>query len=216
MYKPKKSKFLILIPAYNELSNLKKFINKINKLASVCVLDDGSHDNTYFWLYKNKIMVKKNKSNLGYEKNLLNGIMKYRKYCDYLITFDGDGQHKVSDLEKILKLKDIPDIIICNRKNKNRFMEVIISKIFYFFFKLKDPLSGFKVYNSKILQKENFKNIGDYFLVDFLLYFVKDRKVVNFEISTKKRTDNSRVGRLLSVSFKEFKILIKIILKKIN
>ena len=33
MYKLKKSKFLILIPAYNELDNLKKFVKKVVKLV---------------------------------------------------------------------------------------------------------------------------------------------------------------------------------------
>lgn len=216
MYKSKKSKFLILIPAYNELKNLKKFIKKVNKLSSVCVLDDGSRDNTYEWLNKNKIWVKKNKSNLGYEKNLLYGIKKYRKYSDYIITFDGDGQHKISDLKKILRFKNMPDVIICNRAIKNRFMEVVISYFFNFFFGLKDPLSGFKVYNTKILKKKNFENIGDFFLVDFLLLLIKKKKVVNMEITTKKREDEPRVGKLLTVSFKEIKILLKIILKKFN
>jgi hypothetical protein len=40
MYKFKKSNFLILIPAYNELENLKKFVKKVNKLAPVYILDD--------------------------------------------------------------------------------------------------------------------------------------------------------------------------------
>ena len=47
MYKFKKSKFLILIPAYNELKNLKKFVKKANKLAPTFVLDDCSEDNTW-------------------------------------------------------------------------------------------------------------------------------------------------------------------------
>ena len=101
MYKFKKSKFLILIPAYNELNNLKKFLKKLNKLAPVYILDDCSTDNTDKWLLKNNIKYKKNKINLGYEKNLLNGIKKFKKNCQYLITFDGDGQHQISDIKKI-------------------------------------------------------------------------------------------------------------------
>ena len=216
MHKSKKSKFLILIPAYNELKNLKKFVKQVNNLAPICVLDDGSQDDTSEWLYKNKIRVKKNNFNLGYEKNLLNGIKKYRKYCDYIITFDGDGQHKISDLKKILRFKNLPDIIICNRVTKNRFMEIVISYFFNFFFGLKDPLSGFKVYNSKILKKQNFENIGDFFLVDFLLSLLREKKLVNMEITTKKRKGEPRVGKLLTVSIKEIKILLKIILKKFN
>jgi glycosyltransferase involved in cell wall biosynthesis len=214
MHKYKKSKFLILIPAYNELKNLKKFVKKANKLAPVCVLDDGSQDDTYEWLNKNKICVKRNNFNLGYENNLLNGIKRYRKYCDYVITFDGDGQHKISDLKKILNFKNLPDIIICNRTIKNRFMEIVISYVFNFFFGFKDPLSGFKVYNSKILKKQNFENIGDFFLIDFLLSLLKN-KIINLEITTKKREGDSRVGKLLTVGFKEIKILLKIISKKL-
>ena len=39
---------------------------------------------------------------------------------------------------------------------------------------------------------------------------------MNMEITTKKREDEPRVGKLLTVSFKEIKILLKIILKKFN
>ena len=93
---------------------------------------------------------------MGYEKNLLNGIKKFKSDCEYLVTFDGDGQHRVSDLEKIINLKKHYDIIVCNRKNKNRFLENIISFISQLFFGLKDPLSGFKVYKTKILNKVDF------------------------------------------------------------
>ena len=217
MYKFSKSKFLILIPAYNELENLKKFIKKINRLVPVCVLDDYSNDNTEEWLLKNNIHYIKNKKNFGYEKNLINGIKKFRKKYDYLITFDGDGQHKISDLKKIINTKINYDIIICNRKNKNRFLEVIISIISYFFFGLREPLSGFKVYRTKILKQNKFKEIENYFLVDFLLTFVKrDLKIINIEISTKKRIGSSRVGNSISLPLKELKILFKLISKKIS
>ena len=217
MYKFGKSKFLILIPAYNELENLKKFIKKINRLVPVCVLDDYSNDNTEEWLLKNNIHFIKNKKNFGYEKNLINGIKKFRKKYDYLITFDGDGQHKISDLKKIINIKMNYDIIICNRKNKNRFLEVVISIFSNFFFGLRDPLSGFKVYKTIILKQKNFKEIKNYFLVDFLLTFVKsDLKIINIEISTKKRFGSSRVGNSISITFKELKILLKLISKKIS
>lgn len=118
MYKLKKSKFLILIPAYNELNNLKKFLNKISSLSPLCILDDCSTDKTIDWLKKNRINFISNKENLGYEKNLLKGIKKFKKYCDYLITFDGDGQHTFTDLKRVIKTKQSFDIIVCNRKKK--------------------------------------------------------------------------------------------------
>ena len=52
-------------------------------------------------------------------KNLLAGfkeILKYKKY-KYIVTFDGDGQHRVEDLLKLEKSKNYlyNDIIVCNR-----------------------------------------------------------------------------------------------------
>ena len=83
---------------------------------------------------------------------MLNGIEKFKNHCEYLITFDGDAQHRISDLQKIINIKTNYDLIICNRKYKNRFLEVIISIIFELLFGFKDPLSGFEVYKTKILK----------------------------------------------------------------
>ena len=217
MYKFKKSKFLILIPAYNELKNLKIFVKKINNIAPLIILDDCSTDNTEDWLNKNNINYIKNKKNLGYEKNLLNGIKKFKKYSEFLVTFDGDGQHKISDLKKILSFNTNYDILICNRKNKNRFIENLISfqsKILFGFY---DPLSGFKVYNTKKLKNDMFIDIGEFFLVDFLLKFPKhNTRISNYSIVTKKRIDRSRVGSFFPILIKELKILFKLILTKIN
>ena len=217
MYKYKKSKYLILIPAFNELNNLKKFLKKINNLAPLYILDDCSTDKTENWLIKNKIKYVKNKKNLGYEKNLLNGIKKFKSDCEYLITFDGDGQHKVSDLKKILNLSKNYDIIVCNRKNKNRFLEEIISFIAKLFFGIKDPLSGFKVYKTKILNKCDFKKNEDLFLVDFLFSFIqKTSKIYNYEIITQNRIGMTKVGGVTSLSLKEFKIILKLFSIKFN
>jgi glycosyltransferase involved in cell wall biosynthesis len=217
MYKFKKSNFLILIPAYNELENLKKFVKKVNKLAPVYILDDCSTDGTKEWLSKNNIKYIKNKTNLGYEKNLLNGIKKFKKRFKYLITFDGDGQHKVSDLKKILNIKKNYDIIVCNRKIKNRILEEVISIISIIYFGVKDPLSGFKVYKTKILKRESFIKIGDFFLIDFLIKFIKDDLTIrNVEIIINKRVGSPKVGSAMRLVLKELMILLKIIFYRIN
>ena len=212
MYKSKKSKFLILVPAFNELKNLKKFVKKIKKIAPLCILDDCSTDNTENWLLKNNIKFIKNKKNLGYEKNLINGIKSFKKKSDYLITFDGDGQHRISDLRKIVNLDKTYDVIVCNRKVENRFLEIIISYISQYFFGIKDPLSGFKVYKTNILKKNFFENIGDYFLLDFLIKLSQRKfKIINIEIVTHKRLGKPKVGNLINLTIKELKILSKLI-----
>ena len=212
MYKSKKSKFLILVPAFNELKNLKKFVKKIKKIAPLCILDDCSSDKTENWLLKNNIKFIKNKKNLGYEKNLINGIRRFKKKSDYLITFDGDGQHRISDLRKIVNLDKTYDVIVCNRKVKNRFLEIIISYISQYFFGIKDPLSGLKVYKTNILKKNFFENIGDNFLLDFLIKLSQRKfKIINIEIVTNKRLGKPKVGNLINLTIKELKILSKLI-----
>ena len=215
MYKPQKSKYLIIVPAFNELKSLKKFIKKLNNLAPVFVLDDSSKDGTSDWLKKNRINFIRNRKNLGYENNLINGIKKLKNKCEFLVTFDGDNQHKISDLKKIIKMTITYDILICNRKNKNRIMEEFISILTFYFFGFKDPLSGLKVYNTKIIKRENLKENHKLFMVDFLLSFKKKTKIINLEIRTRNRKDKPRIGNFIKVFFKEVLIFFYIFYNKL-
>jgi hypothetical protein len=213
MHKLKKSKFLIIVPAFNELKSLKKFIKKLNNLVPVFVLDDYSNDGTSNWLKKNRIKFIRNNKNLGYEKNLINGIKKLKNNCEFIITFDGDNQHKISDLKKIIKITKIYDVLICNRKNKNRIMEECISILTFYLFGFKDPLSGLKVYKTKIIKQEHLKENYKLFMVDFLLSFKEKAKILNLEIDTRNRKDKPRVGNFIKVFFKEVLIFFYIFYK---
>ena len=116
---------VVLIPAYNELNNLKKILNKNKKLFFI--VDDYSNDNTESFLKKNKINYIRNKKNLGYEKSLLIGInyiIKNYKKKKTICTLDGDNEHPINLVNKIYKLflKKNYDILVCNRQIKNRFL----------------------------------------------------------------------------------------------
>ena len=74
MHKKKYDSLIILIPSFNELNNLKKFIKEIHKRYKVLIIDDCSSDNTSTWLKKNKINFIKNKKNIGYEQSLIKGL----------------------------------------------------------------------------------------------------------------------------------------------
>ena len=125
---------IILVPAFNELSNLKKILIKNKNLFFI--IDDCSNDNTQNFLINNKISYIRNKKNLGYEESLLKGmkfiIKKYKKK-KFICTVDGDNEHPAKTINKIFSffLKKNYDILICNRKIKNRFLERCLS----FFFK---------------------------------------------------------------------------------
>ena len=54
MYKKKYDSLIILIPSFNELINLRKFVKKIHKRYEVLIVDDCSSDDTSVWLKKIK------------------------------------------------------------------------------------------------------------------------------------------------------------------
>lgn len=203
---------IILIPAFNELPSLKILSKQLNlQKIPFLILDDSSTDGTLEWLQKNKMKFIRNNYNLGYENNLLAGfkeILKYKRY-KYIVTFDGDGQHRVKDLLKLEKSKNYlyNDIIVCNRNQLNRFSENILSFFFDFKFNIKDPLSGFKIYKKSFLKK-NVKFISkNNFLIDLIvLGKKKNYKISNFKIISKPRK-HSRIGNNFFIHLKILKCL---------
>ena len=217
MHKKKYDSLIILIPSFNELNNLKKFIKEIHKRYKVLIIDDCSSDNTSTWLKKNKINFIKNKKNIGYEQSLIKGlkILSKVKKVEKIITMDADGQHKIKHIKKFINVSNNknPDLIIGSRKKKNRFIESIISKIFQMKYSLEDPLSGFKLYKREKLKEIRFDNFKNFFLVDLVLEFIKKKhKVISINIETNKRFDNPKVGDLMQTNFKMLSILVCVIL----
>jgi len=204
-------KILICIPAFKEKKSLLNILNKINKKNKILVCDDCSKDGTEKINLRN-VIIKTNKKNLGYEKNILNAfkIIKSLKY-EYIITLDADGEHDVKDLKKffayIKKFK--PDLLVGNRKIKRRFSEKIVSFFFYRFYKIKDPLCGFKAYKLSILKK-NLKFFSKkYFLVDIVKHYAsKNYMIKNIDInSIIVKNRKSRIGDNLGTLKKIFSIL---------
>ena len=217
MYKKKYDSLIILIPSFNELNNLKKFIKEIHKRYKVLIIDDCSSDNTSTWLKKNKINFIKNKKNIGYEQSLIKGlkILSKVKKVEKIITMDADGQHKTKHIKKFINVSNNknPDLIIGSRKKKNRFIESIISKIFQMKYSLEDPLSGFKLYKREKLKEMKFDDFKQFFLVDLVLEFIKKKhKVISINIETNKRFDNPKVGDLMDTNFKMLAVLAYVIL----
>lgn len=210
-------KYVVLVPAFNELENLKKIIKfKYNYL----VLDDCSTDGTAEFLKKNKIKFIRNNKNLGYEKNIKKGFqyLKLKKYKGDVITVDGDNQHPISNIKYIYNffLKKNLDLLICNRNKKNRFLEKVISYLSYKLFNIKDPLSGMKIYKNNIINK-NFENIynNKYFTGLVFLAIKKKMKIANYEIKVKKSI-KSKIGFNVKVYIKLIKIFFYFLILKIK
>ena len=145
-------------------------------------------------------------------QNFLN--LKKKKY---IITFDADNEHKIKDISRFEKLtqKKNVDLLIGQRNSFNRFFEKIISLIFEKNFYLRDPLSGFKLYNTKALKK-NLKNVKkNLFLVDLTILILRKKKLTsNVLINVNKRIDNPRIGSFVKVNFKLLKIIFYLLFMK--
>lgn len=201
-------KFVILIPAYNEEKTIKKILNKISKF-NVFIVNDCSKDRTLDICEKYKnVKIITNKKNIGYENSLYKGFKALvKKNFDYIITMDADGEHSVSNIKKVSNYckNNLPDLIVGNRSRKNRLLEIVISVLFYLRFKIKDPLSGFKVYNIKTL-KNVIKNhkIEKFYFIDILKLFINcEKKISTINIiSNSKPKRKTKTGNIFFSSIK--------------
>lgn len=127
----KQKEVLVIIPAYNEESNIAGVLediekNSISKVADILVVNDASSDATNQIVKRKGHAIVTHVYNLGYGSALQLGY-KYaiRRGYRYVIQMDGDGQHDVCNIPKLyerLKTKDedgrYPDIVL-----GSRFME---------------------------------------------------------------------------------------------
>ena len=151
-------KVLLIIPAYNEQDNILNVYKKIKKEDStldVIVINDGSKDNTGSICDKNKIPCVHLIHNLGIGGAVQTGY-KYAKEHNYdiAIQFDGDGQHDVKYVPKLIKpiLKKEANMVIGSRfidKTSSDFKSSaarrIGIKVISFFIKL---ITGKKIYDT--------------------------------------------------------------------
>lgn len=112
-------KVAIGLPAFNEEKNIASIILQLKKRYDlIIVCDDGSTDFTSPISEEMGAIVVKHKKNLGYGTAIRSLFSKARELeCDILVTFDSDGQHKVSEIKNVIEpiLKNESDIVIGSR-----------------------------------------------------------------------------------------------------
>lgn len=102
-----KKEIYFVIPAYNEASKIYSVISSLKKEGyfNIIVIDDGSKDQTYEIARNSLKHVLKHPKNIGQGGALRTGINYAinQPNCKYIVTFDSDGQHRISDLPKLIK-----------------------------------------------------------------------------------------------------------------
>lgn len=159
----------VIVPVYNEAENLPSFMKNLvfhckERSWKIVVINDGSTDSTDEILQSctgyEKMCVVSHKLNKGYGAALKSGIR--RTDTTYGVTLDGDGQHHMSDIDKVLAyaLEKDADLVVGNRGEKASSTYRRIGKsIIRFTARLLmdvpvyDLNSGFKLHRIKLAKK---------------------------------------------------------------
>ena len=167
-------KIAIGIPAFNEEKSIASIILQLKKkYETIIVCDDGSSDMTGSIAKELGVIVVIHKKNLGYGAAIRSIFLKARELdIDALVTFDADGQHRIEDIESVLKpiKEDKADIVIGSRFMQNnskvpKYRKVGIKTITGLTnvatgLKISDAQSGFRSYNKKSLENINPSDFG--------------------------------------------------------
>jgi len=107
-----KTKSILLIRAFNEAEVIGEVIDKVllSNYKNILIVNDGSSDHTKNILdsYWDKIISIHHLMNRWAWAALETGFEYIRRYidCEYIITFDADGQHDISDVDKLVDMLD--------------------------------------------------------------------------------------------------------------
>lgn len=107
MMDEKKAKILIIVPAYNESESIEQVVTHMMEQAPWCdylVVNDGSTDTTLKICEKMQYKYLDLPINLGIGGAVQAGYVYADKYdYDIAVQMDGDGQHDIAYLEKLLE-----------------------------------------------------------------------------------------------------------------
>ena len=162
------------IPAFNEEKSIASIIVRLKKkYEMIIVCDDGSSDLTGSIAKELGAIVITHKKNLGYGAAIRSIFLKSRELeIDILVTFDADGQHRIEDIDSMIKpiQEDKAEIVIGSRFIQNnseipKYRKVGIKTITGLTnvatgLNVSDAQSGFRSYNKKVLENINPSDFG--------------------------------------------------------
>ncbi len=162
-------KVLVVIPAYNEEKNIERVVdNLISNYGQYdyVVVNDGSTDGTRRVCRKRGYNLLDLPVNLGLGGAIKSG-MKYANYnqYEYVLQFDGDGQHQAQYIETMIKKMEETnaDIVIGSRfveKRKTLTPRMVGSQLITYAIWLTtrgkyigDVTSGMRLFNKRMIKR---------------------------------------------------------------
>lgn len=170
-------KLLIILPALNEAKVIARVLAQIKLVAAklpvsteICVINDGSGDQTAAISKKAGVTVLTHVINRGLGASLSTGLEYAKKVkADFAITMDSDGQHDPDDLVTVLTplLNKQADVVIGSRllqpAGKMPWLRKINNQAFNLLTRLlfgvvtTDSLSGFRGFSKPAIQSIELK-----------------------------------------------------------
>jgi len=203
----KSSNVSIIIPAFNEeevIGSVVKSITSAFHDSEIIVVNDGSTDNTAGEIAESGITVLNHDHNRGYGASLKTGTRAATR--EYVLFCDGDGQHSVDDVRRLIKECDGYDLVVGARHSAShrpiirRPGKFIMRKFANFLAgtKIPDLNSGLRIFKRDTLMRYlHLMPDGFSFSTTSTFTIMKsNRKYKYIPIKVRKRTGKSTVNQL--------------------
>lgn len=154
--------YSILIPAFNEEEGLSVVLAEVGQAcpdAEIIVVNDGSTDGTQCVAERFPVTVITHPVNRGYGAAIKTAIAHAKH--EFLVFFDGDGQHDPSRIRPLLERLESADLVIGERESFTRksplhFVgRIILSRLIRFLtrLRLRDINCGFRAVRRSVIQR---------------------------------------------------------------
>lgn len=156
----------VIIPVFNEEQVISSVISSVRKqgFKNIIVVDDGSSDGTYVSARNAGAIVLKHALNRGKGAAVKTGIEAAKILgASSIITMDGDGQHKATDIARILKpLSKGSDVVLGTRMKNPKGMPFLrtlantaanIATWMFYGLWVTDSQCGFRAYSARAMEE---------------------------------------------------------------
>ncbi len=231
----KDNSLYFVIPAYNEAAVIGEVAQNLLKQGykQIVIVNDGSRDNTADILKKIPIVALNHPINRGQGAAIATGIEYCVRQpdCRYIVTFDADGQHRLEDVEAMLKeikASDV-DIVLGSRFLSKKSEKMPVSRKimllgatlflrFLYGLKLSDAHNGLRLFKVEVA-RQVMPTVDNFVHASEIPYLIKRNRLryiempvtidyTEYSLSKGQKTSNFlRVGKytilhkLLSIFF---------------
>ena len=221
---------LVVIPTYNEIDNIKDFVNQIIKInVDILIVDDNSPDGTGDLVQKlsenlSQVNLLKRSGKLGLGSAYRDGFKwGLNEGYKYLIEMDADFSHSFSDLNNILQNSKNFDVVIGSRyipgggsngwDFKRKLLSSYANKLSKVLLRsnINDMTSGFRSYSSEALNEINYfstKSDGYSFQIEMTIRSIEKKLSIKEVpiIFTERSLGNSKMSK--KIVFEAFLFLL--------